>query len=164
MECKKILIAVDGSENSLRAVRYVSDMLPHAGAVSIKLLYVERLPDRDFFPDEQKWKEECNELRKNVVKFMDTAKNLIVSTGISGENIETEYLYDCASPLLDGEQNRCSLGTSIAKEILNVVEKEGIGTVVVGRRGVSKAEEFLFGSVSSRIIHDAKYCTVWVVS
>ena len=31
-------------------------------------------------------------------------------------------------------------------------------------RGVSKAEEFLFGSVSNKIIHHAKDCTVWVVA
>ena len=36
--------------------------------------------------------------------------------------------------------------------------------LVIGRRGVSKAEEFLFGSVSNKLIHHAKDRTVWVVS
>jgi len=45
-----------------------------------------------------------------------------------------------------------------------VVKEGGFGTVALGRRGVSKAEEFLFGSVSSKIIHSVKGCTVWVVA
>jgi nucleotide-binding universal stress UspA family protein len=35
--------------------------------------------------------------------------------------------------------------------------------VVVGRHHKSKAEEFLFGSTSSKLIHEAKKCAVWVV-
>jgi nucleotide-binding universal stress UspA family protein len=34
---------------------------------------------------------------------------------------------------------------------------------VVGRRGVSKRQEFLFGSVSSKVVRDAKNCAVWVI-
>lgn len=36
--------------------------------------------------------------------------------------------------------------------------------MVIGRRGVSKAEEFLFGSVSNKLVYHAKAHTVWVVS
>ena len=39
----------------------------------------------------------------------------------------------------------------------------GSETIVVGRKGVSRKEELLFGSVSNRIIHQAEDCTVWVV-
>ena len=52
----------------------------------------------------------------------------------------------------------------MAQDILEVLKDGGFGTVVIGRRGVSKAEEFLFGSVSNKIIHSVKDCTVWVVS
>jgi nucleotide-binding universal stress UspA family protein len=34
---------------------------------------------------------------------------------------------------------------------------------VVGRQGLSRSEEFLFGSVSSKIVNHARNCTVWVV-
>jgi nucleotide-binding universal stress UspA family protein len=34
----------------------------------------------------------------------------------------------------------------------------------VGRKGRTRTEEFLFGSVSSKIVHHAQECTVWVVS
>jgi Universal stress protein family. len=44
------------------------------------------------------------------------------------------------------------------------MDEGGFGTVVIGRRGVSKAEEFLFGSVSTKVMHLAKDCAVWVVA
>ena len=68
----------------------------------------------------------------------------------------------CRSPLR--EAGECSIGTSIALELLRLAEEGGYGTVVVGRRGVSKQEEFLFGSVSTKIIHAAKGLAVWVVA
>jgi len=36
-------------------------------------------------------------------------------------------------------------------------------TIVVGRQGLSRSEEFLFGSVSSKIVNHARDCAVWVV-
>jgi len=36
-------------------------------------------------------------------------------------------------------------------------------TIVVGRQGLSRSEEFLFGSISSKIVNHASNCTVWVV-
>jgi nucleotide-binding universal stress UspA family protein len=52
---------------------------------------------------------------------------------------------------------------SISDLILHEQQEGGYGTLVVGRRGVSKKEEFLFGSVSSRVVRDAKHCAVWVI-
>jgi hypothetical protein len=33
----------------------------------------------------------------------------------------------------------------------------------IGRRGISKKEEFMFGSTSTRILHIAKDCSIWVI-
>jgi hypothetical protein len=41
--------------------------------------------------------------------------------------------------------------------------KGGYGTIVVGRRGVSKVYEFLMGRVSNKVIQMAKDQAVWVV-
>lgn len=37
------------------------------------------------------------------------------------------------------------------------------GTIVVGRHGLLRSEEFIFGSISSKIVSHARNCTVWVV-
>ena len=53
--------------------------------------------------------------------------------------------------------------SGVAKDILDEIKEGGYGTIVVGRRGISKAQQFLFGSVSNKIIQNAKDCAVWVV-
>ena len=44
----------------------------------------------------------------------------------------------------------------VAEEILRTADKENIDTIVVGSRGVSKAKEFLLGSVSYKVSHYAR--------
>ena len=164
MESKKVLIAVDGSENSMRAVSYAGQMLGDNHGFSIMLISIERFPDRDLFKDEESWKQRCEELQKEIAHFLSDARDLLESRGVPHDAIKEKYVTSCKSPFADRASARCSYGTSVAQELLNVLKEEGYGTVVVGRRGMSKAEEFLFGSVSSKIIHHAKGCTVWVVA
>jgi nucleotide-binding universal stress UspA family protein len=37
------------------------------------------------------------------------------------------------------------------------------GTIVVGRKGMSRKEEVLFGSVSSKLVKIARDCAIWVI-
>ena len=52
---------------------------------------------------------------------------------------------------------------SLAECILMERQQTQCNTIVVGRQGLSRSEEFLFGSVSSKIVNHARNCTVWVV-
>jgi len=52
---------------------------------------------------------------------------------------------------------------SMAECILAERDETKYSTIVVGRQGISRSEEFLFGSVSSKIVNHARNCTVWVV-
>jgi nucleotide-binding universal stress UspA family protein len=52
---------------------------------------------------------------------------------------------------------------SMAECILAERDKLEYGTLVVGRKGLSHKEEFIFGSISGKIVRTARNCTVWVV-
>ena len=54
--------------------------------------------------------------------------------------------------------------SSRAGAIVQEAKENGYGTIVVGRRGLSKVAEFFLGGVSNKIIHLAKEMAVWVVS
>lgn len=150
MSIEKVLIAVDASENSERAVAYVGRMLGCMdGNFHVELLCVVRPPDRDMFKDEESWRSSCSMKEEQKRGFMKKAKAMLLDAGLPGDAV-SEKMY-------------CGLGTSIARHILDEQKSGGFGTIVVGRRGVSKAEEFLFGSVSNKIVHYAEDCTVWVV-
>lgn len=162
MDTKKILIAVDASENAMRAVEYVGNMVS-GDRFQIELLCIERLPHRDLYADEETWVKGCKEARTALHAFLDEARGRLIEMGVAGSAISENYVTSCISPFTDTAPV-CSRGTSVAQEILDALKAGDFGTVVVGRRGVSKAEEFLFGSVSNKIIHSAKDCTVWVVA
>lgn len=158
MHFKKILVAVDASENSARAVEYVGIMVGDTPGFEITLLHVERYPERDIFPDDTSWQDACREEGQNIRTFFSQAKAMLENKGVSPDIISIEYVKTSG-----GGPQRGSKGLGVAQHILKMHRDGGFGTVVVGRRGVSKAEEFLFGSVTTKIIHNAKDCTVWVV-
>lgn len=149
MNPKRILIAVDSSANSLRAVTYVGDVLCHAREADILLLCLSKAPDRDLFPDDAAWQASVRKQEEDYREFLARARGNLEQHGVDAGCIETRLL-----PFT---------GPSVAQGILSVQRDGGYGTVVVGRRGMTKEEEFLFGSVSSRVVHDARNCAVWVV-
>ncbi|NDV21736.1 universal stress protein [Desulfovibrio sp. JC022] len=162
MKSMKMLVAFDGSENSFKAVEYVGNIARNCSGAEIVLLYVERLPDKDIFPDDEAWEKQCGENEQAIrAKLVEAEKNLI-AVGVNPEEIQTEYFASCKSPF--HETDICSTGRSIGMDILRIREEGGYGTIIIGRRGVSKAEEFLFGSVSTKIVQSAVGCTVWVVN
>ncbi len=163
MNFKKILLAVDASENAMRAVEYVGNIAGDSNGFEVQLLCIERLPHRDLYADETTWKTACEKARKKLKDFLSEAREQLAKLGLSGPAVSESYVTSCHSPFTETAPV-CSRGTSVAQEILEVLKAGGFGTVVIGRRGVSKAEEFLFGSISNKIIHSAKDCTVWVVS
>ncbi len=150
MNFKKILIAVDASENAQRATEYVAEIIgTNASEFSIKLIYVISNKARDLFPDEESWEKKKKEEIKTAKETLNYHKNILTYKGIPKENVDFNIVETSE--------------ISIAKSILNYQQENGFGTIVIGRRGMSKAEEFLFGSVSNKIVHYAKDCAVWIV-
>ncbi len=162
MERKNVLIAVDSSENSERAVAYVGEMLGECKDVRVCLLYVEKPPNRDMFANDEAWKNAALDKEQRLRAFLNQARDLLKSHGIPMDRITEEYVVSCTSPLHQ-PIDYCTPGTSIAEEILRVQETGGYGTMVIGRRGISRTEEFLFGSVSTSVMHNAKSGSIWVV-
>ena len=149
MNLSKILIAADESENARRATSYVGDIIGPRQGFEIEILYVIRYPERDLFPDEDTWNRKKDEEVKKAHRVIDELSKILKEKGIPGASIASSA--------------KEASGFSIAQKILEYQTKNDFGTVVVGRRGVSKAEEFLFGSVSNKIVHYAKDCAVWII-
>ncbi len=150
MEPKKILIAVDASENAQRATEYVTEIIGKRGEeFFIELIYVISNKAKDIFPDEESWEKKKQEEVNAAKGVLANHKKILLNGGIAAKNVDFKIIE--------------TRDISIAKSILNYQKEHEFGTIVVGRRGMSKAEEFLFGSVSNKIVHYAKDCAVWVV-
>lgn len=131
---KRVLIALDGSENATMGAAYVGDMLANSKDVFVTLLHIQT--------DESLKNEE------GINQMMEIARSLLAHAGIPEEAINIQFRKESAG---------------VARDILNYLAEEDYGTIVVGRRGISRTQEFLFGSVSSKIVQNTKDCTVWVV-
>ncbi|MDQ7831189.1 MAG: universal stress protein [Desulfovibrionaceae bacterium] len=149
MNEKHILLAVDGSQNSLRAADYVGAVASGGPGFHIELVAVLVPPDRDIFPDPALYQAERDRRARDAAQALDTAREALLGKGVEAAVI--------------GTRTMSCLDMDVAGTILAVREECGCGAVAVGRRGLSKAEEFLLGSISARVARHAKDFTVWVV-
>jgi nucleotide-binding universal stress UspA family protein len=143
------LIAVDELESSLRAVRYVGQLAGNIDEVSICLLHVYPVPPPDF------------ELKGGILEEYQ-AQRMVRAENIFGRCLE--ILIDAD---IKKEAIRCitrmAEGKTISDTVLEVQRTGNFGTVITGKRGVSKAEEFLFGSISNALARHCHEFTTWIV-
>ncbi len=146
---KNILIAVDDSDNSRRAVSYVAQLLGSIPGFKVAILHVIPEVEEDYFAttdEKEKW---LSQYRQKVEAMLEDYRQILIQGGFDPSVISVR------SPL-----RYCP---SMAECILAERDDTEYHTLVVGRQGISRSEEFLFGSVSSKIVNHAKNCTVWVV-
>lgn len=148
----EILVAVDGSEDSLRAIDHVSFMISNNPDIHLTLLHVtsnarnycEINPDED--PDPQLEEIVARGDKVCIEQFFPHAIQKFKAAGISEDQIEMKTIKG---------------GRRAGKAILDFVQKGDYGTVVIGRRGIDKA--FFMGSVSRFIINRISNCCLWIV-
>ncbi len=149
MNKKEILIAVDDSENALRAVTYVGQLLGGASNFKITLLHIIPDPEDDYFPSQEEKIKWLSHYKKKTDALLDDYRQVMIREGFRSQDIAQR-----SAPLSY---------PSIAECILAECKNAGNTTIVVGRQGFSRSEEFLFGSISNKIVNHARNCTVWVV-
>ena len=146
---KNIQIAVDTSENSRRAVAYVAKMLGGMQGFHVTLLHVIPDPEEDYFPSEMERKSWLDGYRNRTDVLLAEYRGMLMESGFAPDAVD-----------FHAPRRYCP---SMAECILAERDTTEYHTLVVGRQGISRSEEFLFGSVSSKIVNHAKNCTVWVV-
>lgn len=146
---KHILIAVDTSDSSRRAVLYVADFLGGIPGFRVTLFSIVPEPEEDFFDTEAEQVAWTREKMGETNKMLENYRTILIQAGFDEDKVR---IRSCVGDT-----------RSFAEEILDIRCDLTCCTVVVGRHHKTKTEEFLFGSTSSRLIREAKNCAVWVV-
>jgi len=146
---RHILVAADDSENSKRAVLYVADFLGGVAGFRVTILTVIPEPPQDYFGTAQEREAWIENSRAGAVKMLEVYRRILLQAGFGEEKVATV-----------ADIRTCP---SVADCILDIQQTLGCCTVVMGRRGISRKEEFLFGSTSNKIMHSGKNCAVWVI-
>ncbi|MCF8127909.1 MAG: universal stress protein [Deltaproteobacteria bacterium] len=146
---KNILIAVDESDNARRAVSYVGQLLGGLPGFKVIILHVVHEPEEDYFPtstQKEKWLTQ-HMLRMDAV--LEEYRQLLIKQGFGPKDVAV--------------RSKLRYCPSMAVCILSERDETKYSTIVIGRQGLSRNEEFLFGSISSKVVNHARNCTVWVV-
>lgn len=146
---RHLLVAVDESENSKRAVMYLADFFCNDKNVFITILSIIPEPSEDYFATEGEREKWVAQQKETMNKTLDGYKTMLLEAGFSENQIDVRLVI-----------RQC---TSIGDAIIEEQAKLRCCIVVVGRRGISHNEEFVFGSTSNKILHHATNCAVMVV-
>jgi nucleotide-binding universal stress UspA family protein len=156
----KILVALDASAGAWRAVEYVARTFGQAPGVEVTLLNILTGLPPAFWDDghilEDKEREARQRLiaqwqadqEKNWQGLLAKAKESLVAAGIPAAAVAGKFkpkYYD------------------VAEDIINEAVNAGCSTVVMGRRGLGKAKALLLGSVTTKVVQNARGCAVTIV-
>ena len=155
----KILVPLDGSEHSRRALR-VAHRLASADDATLYLLNVPEWPPaedllgkavgaRPIGMSREKVEETGRQLLEHIEEAEEAGQGMMEQTikTLRISNAHTEYIVRMGSP---------------ADVILEEAARVGVDAIVMGSRGLSDIKGLLVGSVSHKVLHAAK-CTVVTV-
>ena len=149
---RKMLLAVDGSENCRRAVDYVGIFAAATGA-EITLFSVVRdfklqLLDVSTPRSEEIEIKLLEEVERDIHSMFDSYRKRLEQAGVKGTQISIKHKLR--------SQTR-------AGDILEEASKGNYGALIIGRRGLSKIQELPLGQVATKVLNLAKGTTVWIV-
>ena len=148
----KIMLAVDGSEASLRAVDHLCFMVDGNEKIKVTLFHVMPML-RDYCDINFEEKEAdvrqivARGAKRRIEHFYAHTRRRFREAGLQENQIELKVI---------------KRAMDVGKTILNHARKGDYGTVVVGRRGANGA--FYMGSVSRHVLNKVSGRAVWVVS
>lgn len=146
---ESLLLALDGSEGSFRAVEFTASILPRvSGVVLFHALrgfdIYERGQNGSAAEDHnRKWLE-----RYDVESAFDRAGKRLSAAGIDPSSVSTRFVKGV---------------TSRSGAIVGEAREGSLGTLVLGRRGHSDVPDFSIGRVADKVIQLARDRAVWIV-
>ncbi len=139
----KILVALDTSEEATKALDYAGTMV-EITECEITLLHVIR--------GFESWtvdaREELQKAERTGETLLEEAVGRLERAGLDRDRISTKIRTGAASR---------------AEAIVEEARNGDCGTIIMGRRGLSRVEEFFMGRVSKKVLQLAKWMAVWVV-
>ena len=146
-----ILMATDGSEQSLKAVRYLRDLLKDAAPERVTVIAVVRplaaVPFASDFGEEEHAAQQAYEDPESL-SFQHAAREALdrVATELEGVETQVDTLIRIGTP---------------ADQIIRAADELEADLIVIGGRGKGAIEAIVLGSVAYRVLHHAP-CPVLV--
>ena len=140
----KILVPVDGSQNSMEAVK-VALKYAKATKTDIHLMTVTPfIPGLDLEISAGAMDSMTESMKRRGEEVLGKAQDILKAEGVSAKTVLASSI-------------------SAADDIIGFAEKEKVDLIIIGSRGLgSAATRFIMGSVASKVVTHAP-CNVYVV-
>ena len=157
MKSQKILIAMDESENAIRAVEFVAGRFSPDNKITLFSVLIDtaalcRMDSPELTPLFKTQQSNLCALeskkREIVTEAMQKGKEILVEAGFAAAGIKVKI-----------QNKKKGVARDILKEAGN-----GYDLIVLGRRGISGIREFFLGSVSQKVFSGAKDISVLIVN
>ncbi len=133
---KKILVAIDGSKNSMNALLKAKELAAALGSELTILNVIANMQDYKYVHNKSYYKdmertalEESNALLRNAMKYFQDFPGKVESLYLRGDS---------------------------ADEIVKAAEEGNFDLVIMGNRGLGVFSRTLLGSVSDKVVHHIK--------
>lgn len=159
----RVLIAVDGSEHSARALRYVGTLLRDTRDVQITLFHVLKPMPRALLEhggsedpaEEIRLAKKLQEDQDSWVRTESVFESPILVTALE--------LFGKTGFPLDRVALKFGHEDDIAHTILDEARAGGYGTIVMSRHASNAIKRFFGGSITDQLLRDASGFTLWIV-
>lgn len=147
-ELQNVLIALDGSPDSLEALRFLASLSlgPSVNTCLLNVVEPVRIP-------------------RSAPQFIRARLRRAAAALEQERRTQAEAMLSRAAATAGGREQavelRVTTGTP-GEAIVQAAKQGGSGLVVVGARGLGVVERLLLGSVSEKVLHDAR-CPVLIV-
>ncbi|HSN03756.1 MAG TPA: universal stress protein [Nitrospira sp.] len=159
----RILIAVDDSEGSARALGYVGSLLRDARDVQVTLFHVLKPMPRELLEhggsedpaEERRLAEALRRDQENWVRAETAIESPILVNALD--------LFGKTGFPLERVALKSGCEDSVAHTILDEARSGGYDTIVVSRHDSNGLNRLMHGSVTDQLLRDAAGFTLWVV-
>lgn len=152
---KRILVAVDGSTYSNNTIHYLGSLFGKQAEVKLHLLWIISCSN---LPPGKEWMDELELMNclppealkrlRSAKTYMRTATDKFARLGVGPDRITTEIKL---------------ARHSVSHDILNEARQGLFDALVIGRRGITKLEELVMGSVSEEIFKNCHDVPIWII-
>jgi len=149
---EKILIGIDSSDSCMNAVDFIGSMF---GSSNVEILLVNVVLGMEWFAPEAGhliftgYDEMLKEAKTSMSGVFEDARARLINAGFMENKVAVDSIHGVSSR---------------AAALVERAREGGFGTIVVGRRGLSRINDFFMGRVSNKVLQLAKEMAVWIVN
>ncbi len=143
---KSILLALNDSMSSRRVLNYLIDFFSHPKDTNLTLLHVFRKPTAS---EELMGEKFMRNQHQRFSNFLEDSKETLVQHGYQSDRVEVRLVTEPYPTIADG--------------IIDQFQKGDYNMVMIGRKRMSRTEEFVLGDAGVKLVRALEGTAILVV-